>query len=254
MNILILEDEPLAIEGLKNILNKNFTEIDSIDTAQSLRESFVLLNENKNKYDLIISDIRLSDGLSFEVHSTTKHEIPIIFTTAYDQYALEAFENNGVAYVLKPVNEIKFLEAMKKARKFYRKNSIPEEFYKAIHSISASNSYKKKFLGKIGNKVSILNSEDISCIYTENKLVFMQDLKNDKKYIINHSLEELEKELLDPDKFYRINRSTIVNLNALVEMKNHTNGRLQLKMRPNPNLQWIVARERVSEFKDWLNQ
>jgi len=254
MNILILEDEPLAIEGLINTLNKNFTEIESIDTAQSLRESFVLLNENKNKYDLIISDIRLSDGLSFEVHSTIKHDIPIIFTTAYDQYALDAFENNGIAYVLKPVNEIKFLEAMEKARKFYSKNSIPKEFYQAIHNISTAQSYKKKFLGKIGNKVSILNVEDISCIYTENKLVFMQDLKNDKKYIINHSLEELEKELLDPDKFYRINRSTIVNLDALVEMKNHTNGRLQLKMRPNPSLQWIVARERVAEFKDWLNQ
>lgn len=256
MRLLILEDEPLAIEGLVAIIHKNFSSISYIDQAQSIAEGEELMKENR-AYDLIISDIRLADGLSFELLKKMDYSVPIIFTTAYDEYALDAFDHNGVAYVLKPINEAKLVQAIHKVHAWIsegREEGFVNE--QVIHSLASAfkkDSFKKRFLSKVGSRVIIKHVSDISLFFTENKIVYMQDREN-KRYMINHSMDELEREHLDPEQFYRINRSVIVNLDSLVEMKNHENGRLKLSVESHSNDQLIVARDRVSDFREWINQ
>jgi len=254
MKLLILEDESLALKGLEDIIKKNFKQA-LIHKAPSIKEGEIILTTTLD-YDLIISDIRLSDGLSFELFKRLNLEIPIIFSTAYDEYALEAFDHNGIAYVLKPVDETRLVNAISKARQINHRN--PEDQTAAINVLSETfkpdNSYKKRILSKVGNRVIIKPVDDISIFYVENKVVYMKEVNSNKKYVINHSMDELEMEILDPNKFYRINRSTIVNLDCLMEINNHINGRLKLKLLTENNLDLIVARDRVSQFKVWLNQ
>lgn len=254
MKVLIIEDEPVAIDGIINILRNNFNDISDIHFAQSIKDGIDKLSSNK--YDLIISDIHLTDGLSFELLGTITSHVPIIFTTAYDQYALKAFEYNGIAYVLKPIHEKKLVSAIEKAKEIYINNTgiYSHEIINMLEKFHKKENFKRRFCGKIGNKVVFLSTDEISLFYVEDKLVFMKEANGNKKYIVNYSLEELESNLLDPDKFYRINRSVIINLDYLHEMKNYTNGRLSLSVRNGTPMDLIVARERVSQFREWLNQ
>ena len=253
MNLLILEDEPLAIKGIEDIVRKNF-KTSVIHSAQSIKDGEVLLSISTS-YDLIISDIKLTDGLSFELFEKYPLDIPIVFSTAYDQYAIDAFDYNGVAYVLKPVNEEKLVSAIKKTNKKLVNSTNQTEVISNLNkSFSTGINYKKRILSKVGNKVVIKHVDEISLFYTENKMVFMKEAGADKKYLINHSLDELENELLDPEKFYRINRSVIINLDSLIEMNQHVNGRLKLKLYSDNHLDLIVSRDRVPQFKEWINQ
>ncbi len=257
MRLLILEDEPLAIKGLINIIEKNFANtVEVINQAQSIAEGERVMAEGK-RYDLIISDIRLADGLSFDLFKKIDLEVPIIFTTAYDEYALDAFDHNGVAYVLKPVNETKLVQAIEKVYKWIaedqREGFINQEVIQSLESAFRRDAFKKRFLSKVGSRVVIKPTNEISLFYTENKIVYMKDMEN-KRYMINHSLDELENSLLDPFQFYRINRSAIVNLEGLVEMKSHENGRLKLSITSSSDDNLIVSRDRVSNFREWINQ
>lgn len=254
MKLLILEDEPLAIKGLEDIVRKNFENV-LIHRAQSIKDGEILL-ETSNAYDLIISDIRLTDGLSFELFKKIDLDIPIIFSTAYDQYALDAFEHNGVAYVLKPVKEEKLVEAIRKAKSRFENHDFAQKSMidDLENRFSVKAKYKKRILSKIGNRVIIKPVEEISLFYVENKAVYMKEKHSNKKYVINHSLDELELDHLDPEKFHRINRSVIINFDSLLEMNNHINGRLKLKLQADNHLDLIVSRDRVSQFKAWINQ
>lgn len=256
MRLLILEDEPLAIQGLTQIIKKNFTSIEYIDQAQSIAEGEEVLNEGKS-YDLIISDIRLADGLSFDLFKKIDLDVPIIFTTAYDEYALDAFDHNGVAYVLKPINEAKLVKSIQKVYQSIaedlKQGFVNNDMIRSLEKVFKNDTFKKRFLSKVGNRVVIKPTNEISLFYTENKIVYMKDIDN-KRYMINHSLDELEKEHLDPYQFYRINRSAIVNLDSLVEMKNYENGRLKLSILANSDDHLIVARDRVSDFREWINK
>ncbi|WP_436516925.1 LytR/AlgR family response regulator transcription factor [Ekhidna sp. To15] len=256
MRLLILEDEPLAIEGLLNIVHKHFDSIESIDQAQSISDGENIIAQGR-KYDLIISDIRLADGLSFDLFRKVDLDIPIIFTTAYDDFALDAFECNGVAYLLKPIQENKLVQSIQKVYKWIaeekKEGFVNQEVIRSLEKAFKKYTYKKRFLSKVGSRVVIKTVDEISLFYTENKIVYMKDQAN-KRYMINHSLDELESEHLNPFQFYRINRSAIVNLDSLVEMRNHENGRLKLSIVANNDDQLIVARDRVSDFREWINQ
>lgn len=254
MKLLILEDEPLAIKGLEDMIRKHYKHV-LIHRAQSVKDGKILL-ESTDDYTLIISDIRLTDGLSFDLFNQTDLDIPVIFSTAYDEYALKAFDYNGIAYVLKPVNEEKLISAMQKAMQRYRsyqRNQLVA-ISEASKSFRAGNAYKKRFLSKAGNRMIIKSIEEISMFYVDNKVVFMKEKGANKKYVINHSLDELETELLDPDQFYRINRSVIINLDSLLEMNQYANGRLKLRLNTDYHQDLIVSRERVPHFKSWINR
>ena len=256
MNILILEDEPLALSRIKQIITENFSDIEVVGTAQDVESGIELLKNSD--YDLLLTDIHLADGLSFEIFEQIEVKCPTIFITAYDQYAIQSFDHNCIDYILKPVKEEALLKALNKAKHKISQSDptevVPKALIQTLIELHTKKKYKKRFICKMGNHVAFKSVDEIAYFYIEDKVVFLQEADSNKKYIISHSLDELENDLLDPDNFYRINRSMIVNLDHLLEMKKYNNGRLKLLVKPNINNEIIVARERVSSFKDWIDQ
>ncbi len=255
MNVIILEDEPLAISKIMQVINKNFTEIKVVGTAQSIADAKPLVT--KLLPDALLCDIHLADGLSFKLLKDVQPTCPTIFITAYDEYALQSFEHNCLDYVLKPINEEKLVKSLQKALDQQRnKNTegINPQMIEELLKQYEQKPYKKRFICKIGSKVFFKNAEDIACFFVSDKVVFMQDAASGKKFIVSYTLEELEQQYLDPSRFYRINRSAIINLEHLTEMKRYNNGRLKLFTGQNEMLELIVARERVTDFKEWINQ
>lgn len=252
MNILLVEDEPLAQQRISNILARNFPDWKISDTAQSIKEF-------KNAWtiypdvDLILCDIHLADGLSFQAFQGIKVEIPVIFITAYDQYALQSFDHNCIDYVLKPIDENRLVRACQKAEQF-KTSSINPEFISGFLANYSQKSYKKRFLTKFGSRFSFVTVGQVSYFYSENGMTYLVEDGTTQRQLIDHSLNELESDLLDPLKFYRVNRSMIINLDSLMEIKPYHNGRLVLSMNSKSDAAIVVARERVSEFKNWINQ
>ena len=205
----------------------------------------------------MICDIHLADGLSFNAFKGKGIDFPIIFITAYDQYALESFDHNCIDYVLKPIQEERLLKAFDKLENLMIDNKalgINPEFVEELIKKYSSKEYKKRFLTKVGSKIRFVPVEDIAYFYSEEGVTYLLEKGSAKKYIVDQSLSELENYLLDPMKFYRINRSMIIHLDSLVEMKPYFNGRLMLYMGAQDENEIVVARERVNEFKNWLNK
>lgn len=255
-NLLLVEDEPLAQARISAIIAKNRPDWVIVDTAQSILEVEKSL-ENQQNLDLILCDIHLADGLSFKAFQKHKVKIPIIFITAYDEYALQSFDHNCIDYVLKPIQEDRLIQAFEKVESLSGtpiSSVISPEFIENFLQHYSSKSYKKRFLTKSGNKFSFTPTEDIAFFYADGGITFLVESNTSNKFIIDHSLNELEIELLDPNKFYRINRSFIINLDNLVEMKPYHNGRLALSLNAKSDEAIVVARERVNEFKSWINQ
>ncbi|WP_289028449.1 LytTR family DNA-binding domain-containing protein [uncultured Algoriphagus sp.] len=257
MRILLVEDEPLAQKRIKSIVSQNFSDWKIIDSVQSVRE-FRSKLENISNYDLILCDIHLADGLSFKAFAGMADlKIPVIFITAYDEYALQSFDHNCLDYVLKPIDEQRLVKALQKAQKFNPNSKTPsldQSFINNIVKHYTSKNYKKRFLTKLGNKFVFIPVENVAYFYAEEGLTYLVEIGSSVRYVIDHSLSELESDLLDPLKFYRINRSMIIHLDGLVEIKPYLNGRLALAMNAKSEDALVVARERVNEFKSWINQ
>lgn len=255
-HLLLVEDEPLAQARISGLIRKYRPEWVIADSAQSIAELEKIL-ENQEVFDLILCDIHLADGLSFRAFQRKKIKIPIIFITAYDEYALQSFDHNCIDYILKPIQKERLLQAFEKVEHL---NPVPfsQEFStdfveKFLQHYSQKN-YKKRFLTKSGSKLSFTSVKDIAFFYADGGVTFLVESGSSNKYIIDHSLNELESDLLDPNKFYRINRSFIINLDNLIEMKPYHNGRLALYLNAKSDEPIVVARERVNEFKSWINQ
>ncbi|WKK84922.2 LytTR family DNA-binding domain-containing protein [Marivirga arenosa] len=256
MKILIFEDEPLAQERIKQIIDKFRPNWEIVGTSQSIKDSRLLLQNNQS-IDLIISDIHLADGNCFDVFENQNRKIPIIFLTAYDQHALQSFDHYCIDYVLKPLQEKRLIDAFEKFEELCvsqegksNENALLNQVIEKLNG----KKFKKRFLTKVGNKMLFKEVDEIAYFYAEDKIVYLKEIGSSKKYIVNFSLEELENQLLDPSIFYRINRSVIINLEALIEMKSYHNGRLKLIVQSSDDMDLIVARERVGHFKDWINQ
>jgi DNA-binding LytR/AlgR family response regulator len=252
MNILLVEDEPLAQQRISSILARNFPDWKILDTAQSIKE-FKSAWINFPNVDLILCDIHLADGLSFQAFQDRKIEIPVIFITAYDEYALQSFDHNCIDYVLKPIDESRLVRACQKAQQF-KASPINPEFISGFLANYVQKSYKKRFLTKLGNRFSFVTVDHVSYFYSESGMTYLVENGSTQRQLIDHTLNELESVLLDPVKFYRVNRSMIINLESLVEIKPYYNGRLVLLMNSKSDEAIVVARERVNEFKNWINQ
>jgi DNA-binding LytR/AlgR family response regulator len=252
MNILLVEDEPLAQQRISGILAKNFPDWKILDTAQSIKEFKAAWTSFPN-VDLILCDIHLADGLSFQAFEGKKIEIPVIFITAYDQYALQSFDHNCIDYVLKPIDESRLVRACQKAKQF-KASPINQEFISNFLTNYSQKTYKKRFLTKLGNRFSFVTVDHVSYFYSEGGMSYLVENGATQRQLIDHTLNELESVLLDPMKFYRVNRSMIINLESLVEIKPYINGRLVLSMNAKSDDAIVVARERVNEFKNWINQ
>jgi DNA-binding LytR/AlgR family response regulator len=252
MNVLIIEDEPLAAEKLQSMLLEINEKIKIVTILSSVQESIRWFQENPTP-DLIFSDIQIADGLSFEIFKQVEPQCPIIFATAYDQYAIEAFEVNSIDYLLKPIHPTKLANSIEKFKKLKgeTKNNLPiEEILKAMQS--ASSTYKSRFLVKSGQLIKTIKTEQIAYFYSKDKLNFLVTFDG-KKYVIDYTLDEVN-EMLAPKEFFRINRQFIIHLDAASEIHTYFKGRLKLVLKPNIEEEVIVSSEKTPAFKAWLEQ
>lgn len=253
MKVLIIEDEPRAAKRLAQQIKEVAPEMEIVATLESIREAVEFLEKNKN-LSLIFSDIQLADGLSFEIFEMVAVTCPIIFTTAYDQYAIEAFKTNGIDYLLKPISE----EDLQKAiDKFKRLAPAPAVSMKDIMAIANSfaekkATYKSRFMIKVGEKIKSIATDDVLYFFSREKATYL--ITNEgKKYLIDYSVEQLE-ELTDSQKYFRINRKYLIAVNAIDDIVSYSNSRLKTKLHHSDVDDIIVSRERVQEFKRWLDR
>ena len=250
MNIIIIEDEKPSARRLQRMLSALNMETDVM--LHSVEESIDWFKNNKHP-DLIFLDIQLSDGLSFEIFEAIDIKSSVIFTTAYDEYALQAFKLNSIDYLLKPIDEDDLKKAVEKFNeRMPKQQSVTLDFndIKKLLVNPIEREYKKRFSVKVGQHLKLINSDDIECFYSENKgtYVFTNEGRN---YLLDSTLEQIEAEL-EPKTFFRVSRKFFVNINAIKDMISYTNSRLQVKLNTFNEQDIIVARERVKDFKDWL--
>jgi two-component system response regulator LytT len=251
MTILIIEDEALAAEKIKDTLlaiDPSFTIVAMLKSVESSTEW--LLN-NKHP-DLILSDIQLLDGLSFEIFQQVKVEVPVIFTTAYDQYAIRAFEVNSIDYLLKPVEKEKLQGSLQKLNS--RKGNSPAIAYEEVLKLIRPNQteYKSRFMVKIGQRILAIPVEKIAYFYSESKLTYIVTEEN-KRYPFDIPLDEIDVQL-NPKTFFKINRQYIISFSSIAEIHPYFKGRIKLKLSPDQSDEIIVSSERSPEFKKWLDQ
>lgn len=251
IDVLIIEDEKPAARRLQRMLAK--LNIEARTMLHSVAEAISWFNGNKHP-DLIFLDIQLSDGVSFEIFDQIKTRAAIIFTTAYYEYALKAFKLNSIDYLLKPIDEEELNAAIKKFRA--TKTSSTGIDVNELRSLltnggNSEKAYKTRFTAQVGQHLKLVEVADIACFYSENKATYIHCFSG-RNYPVEIPLEQLEDEL-DPARFYRINRKCILNINAIKDIISYTNSRLEIKLENFDEFQLIVSRERVKDFKSWLN-
>lgn len=252
MKILILEDESLAAERIIKMLAQIDSTFEVVGEIKSIDQGKKWFNDNPAP-DLIISDIRLLDGLSFDLFKTLDIETPVIFTTAYDQYAIKAFEVNSIDYLLKPIEKDKLSESIAKHQLRVAENKFPADFEGLYDLIqNQKKSFKSRFLIRVGQKIVAVPVEKISYFYSQNKLTYIVT-KEGKKLPTDQTLETLE-EQLDPQTFYRANRQVIVSFDSIAEMHPYFKGRLKIDLQPEVDLEIVISSEKTPEFKSWLDQ
>jgi two-component system, LytTR family, response regulator len=253
MRMVIIEDEPLAVERLQFLL-RQYDPHCSVDASlESIEEAVKWFSDNPHP-DLILSDIQLSDGSAFEIFKKVKILSPVVFTTAYDKYALDAFKLLSVDYLLKPFTLEALRNAMDKLKTLQSQPAKPLINYDDILKLLQPKAriFKTRFTGKVGNKLFFLETHNIAIFYSDNKIVYMVALNN-TRYIAEYTLENLE-ELLDDATFFRINRSMIVNIGAISQVKPYDNNRLLVVLKNNITPEEaIVSRERVLDFRKWAD-
>jgi len=250
MNVLIIEDEKPSARRLQRMLERQ-----SVAVSQMLHsvDEAVQWFQNNEHPDLIFLDIQLSDGLSFEIFDQVQVNSAIIFTTAFDEYALQAFKLNSVDYLLKPIDEEELEEAVKKYQsRIPEKQNVQLNFedIKKLLSNPVDRTYKRRFTSKVGQHLKMITVDEIECFYSENKGTYAHTFDN-RNYLLDTTLEQLENEL-SPKDFFRINRKFYVNINGIADIIAYTNSRLKLKLKTYNEDEVIVARERVKDFKLWL--
>ena len=248
MRLLIVEDEILAAKRLQLMIGQYDPAITDIHFTESVEETIVWLQQHAAPH-LILSDIQLSDGHSFEIFKRIDYRGPVVFTTAYDQYAMEAFRLFSIDYILKPVTA----EALSAALNKYKQIIAPQIDYQQVLprvQQAADDQYKTRFLGRIGQRLQFVNTENISFFQADNKIVYLTDDQG-VRYLIDYTLEKLEQQL-NPRLFFRLNRRYIVRYTAIEYIKPYMNSRLKLSLRGAQSQEdFIISRERVAEFRAW---
>jgi len=255
MQVFIVEDEKPAVEKLVSHLNFYDPDIQIAGVAGSVQDAVSWLSDNKNHADLIFMDIQLPDGISFDIFRYVKVTTPVIFTTAYDQYAIDAFKVNSIDYLLKPINYENLYASLEKLKslkenvlgtkdrlKYEELNDIVSQFKK---------SYKNRFMIKVGDHIKSITTDKIALFYAEGRNVSIITFKA-REYVIDYKLEELP-DLLDPSLFFQINRSAIVNINAISDVVVFSSRKLKVKLNIEFDSELFVSRERINEFKFWFN-
>ncbi len=252
MKIAIVEDELPAADKLTRYLKKYDENIEVVHTMRSVVDAVNWLGANQQSLDLIFMDIQLLDGLSFEIFNQVKLEKPVIFTTAHDEYAIDAFQVNGIAYLLKPVTFVGLSGALMKFKSLKEQlggGDVSEAVNAASEQI-AKKGYKDRFLVKIRDRIHSLKTEEAAMFYAEGRTVYLVTGEG-RRYIIDYKLEALE-ELLQPESFYRVNRTFIVNIESIKDVIVYSNSRLKVELEVDFDKEIIVSRDKVSAFKGWF--
>ncbi len=259
MKILIVEDEELAVKKLKKTLFSVDEGAEVVGEADSISSTVNWLQQNTAP-DLILMDIELADGQSFEVFNQVQVKSPVIFITSYDEYALKAFKVNSVDYLLKPVQKEDLEVALNKYRdlkKMYKTDSASpqimiDDLVKELQHKLQTKEFRKRFLVKHGQKLVSVEIDDIAYFFSDGRLNFFKTTDN-KKYVVDYTMDELA-EMLDPQKYYRISRSFYISVNSVAQIHDYFGNRLMLQLRPETEKEAIVSREKVTEFKTWLGK
>jgi DNA-binding LytR/AlgR family response regulator len=254
MKVLIVEDEAMAARRLNSLLEQLEPGIEVVARLDSVKRVVKWLNENDTP-DLIFFDIQLADGISFEVFEKTEVKSPVIFTTAFDEYAIQAFKVNSIDYLLKPIDPEELENALIK----YRERTIPSApqpafdmsmIQKAMEMMTKQ--HKERFVVKIGEHIRTVATIETAYFFSQDKATFLQTIEKNR-YIIDYTLEQLE-QLVDPDRFFRINRKYLVSLDAVKDIVTYSNSRLRLILKHSDEMDAIVSRDKVQDFKKWLDR
>jgi two-component system response regulator LytT len=249
MKAVIIEDEKLNAEHLKKLIDEEFKEIIVTDVLRSVEHALEWMKVNREP-ELIFMDIELSDGTCFDILEGIQLQAKIIFTTAYDQHAIKAFDYNSIAYILKPVTREKLKEAIDKIQIYHGDNTHINHILDQLRP-KLIKEHKKRFLVKTGAQFKHIPVENISYFVSEDGLSLAYTLDK-KKYFVDYTLDELIR-LIDPSFFFRVNRKFIVNLDSIISVKTYFSRRLLIEMTPSYTEDIIVSKERVKQFKSWLD-
>lgn len=249
VRILIIEDEEAAAKRLSKMLKESWSEAEIIGHVSSIRAAVEWFASN-DQPDLAFFDIHLADGSSFEIFKQAAVECPVVFTTAYDQYALEAFRVNSIDYLLKPVKKEELERAIDKFRKMHSHSQAPIDIQKLLSTIQQKTEYKERFVIRYGEHMRTIQAADVAYFYTENRISFAV-LKEGKRYAVDFNLDQLE-EMLNPKQFFRINRQFIIGYDSITEMLTYSKSRVLVKLAPPTKEDTIVSTERSAAFKAWL--
>ncbi|HEX2868196.1 MAG TPA: LytTR family DNA-binding domain-containing protein [Ignavibacteriales bacterium] len=255
MKVLIIEDEILTSRRMKQLLHSADNSIEVLDSLDSIESSVEWLVKNPSP-DLIFMDIQLSDGLCFEIFNRTEVASPVIFTTAYDEYAIQAFRVNSIDYLLKPVKAADLERSLEKFNRLKTPTPLAlnaAEIQEILSRMSLNEKiFKSGFLVKTGQTFQRVSCRDIAYFHTENKLAYIV-LFSGRKFVTDYTLDTLESEL-DPQVFFRISRQFIVNLNSVESVHTYFGGSLKLRLIPETPLEAVVTRRRAQSFKEWMDQ
>lgn len=259
MNILIVEDEELAQKKLQKTLAAVDPGAKVVGITESIRSTVEWLQQNDSA-DLILMDIELCDGQSFEVFNQVEVKAPVIFTTSYDEYALKAFKVNSVDYLLKPVQTEDLQAALNKYKKMTQSGSTTnghgelnlDTLVRQLRQQLQPKEYRKRFLVKHAQKLVSVDVEQIAYFYSDGRLNFFKTNDN-KKFVVDYTMDELE-EMLDPERFFRISRSFYVSVPSIEKIDDYFGNRLILGLKPAVDKEALVSREKVTDFKKWMGK
>jgi two-component system, LytTR family, response regulator LytT len=253
MNVIIIEDEQPAARRLERLLHDEDSGINVMQKIDSVEDAVSYFESGKNA-DLIFMDIQLADGLSFDIFERTSINAPVIFTTAYDHYAVKAFKVNSIDYLLKPIDPGELHQAIEKYRTLFAHSTKPDFDYTEVlkHIGKTTSNFRKRFLIKTAGRLAFVNVDDIAYFFSDEGNSFVVT-KDNQRFLLESILEDIESEL-NPDDFFRISRKMIIALKSIEKIEPYFNNRYELKLLPAFDEEVVVSRQRSGEFRKWLDR
>jgi two-component system, LytTR family, response regulator len=254
MKVIIIEDEVPAAEKLERYLQKYDPTIQVLARLNSVKDSVKWLQENQDSTDLLFLDIQLMDGLSFQIFQQVQIRKPVIFITAFNEFALDAFKVNSIDYLLKPITFTDLSASLKKLeslREQLRWSDYKTAQLQDVFASPKTKDYKTRFMVKLGDHIRSITADQITLFYAEGRDVYLVTTQS-RKFIVDYTLETLE-DLLDPAVFYRVNRSFILNIHSIKDVMMFSNSRLKIALTQDFDKEIIVSREKVNDFKGWFD-
>lgn len=246
MNVLIVEDEPMARKHLERLVGEHFPDLKIVGRAGTVRDTLAWLRSPSNRADIVFMDVELSDGTCFDIFRQTSIEARVIMTTAYDNYAVKAFEVNCIDYLLKPVEA----SALRRAVERCRTLGGGVDTARLLAALDQGREHRQRYVVRFNDRIVPVNVENIAYFYAEEKMTYLVTADGNR-YVMDLTLEQLSEEL-DTQRFFRISRGCIVALPAIASVVKHQGTRLRIVAQPRPDFDMVVSRSRVDDFLKWL--